>query len=179
MATSEPPDEIESSASVHSQGQTPLEPATTQQGTPISVLTSETLGTSYDPYSEFDIEFSSSSVNFSSPKRREWTTSSSEQPPEAPTASINEGTVTVFEHSSLGLDGSAASISEHDLPNEPPPHINVSIPEDTASHQLVPSEIAGKLESDANILPSAVFASTTEQPGQKGSLRGKVSFRLA
>jgi hypothetical protein len=194
MATSEPPDDVESAASVpYSQGQPPLEPATTQQGTPISVLdtsntsthnrmTSETLGTFCDSCSEFDIEFSSCSVNFSSPKRRERTTSSSEQPVEAPTAIIKEGAVTMPEHSSLRgtrLDGSAVSISEHDLPNELPPHIDVSIPEDTASHQPVPSEITGELQSDANVLPSAVFAGTSEQLGRKGLLKGKVSFRLA
>ena len=67
MATSEPPDEVGSAApAAHSQGRPPLEHATTQQGTPILVLdisdttthdrmTSETLGTFYDSYSEFDI----------------------------------------------------------------------------------------------------------------------------
>ena len=81
MATSEPPDEVGSAVSAaHSQGQPPLEPATTQQGTPISVLdtsdttthsrmTSEILGTFCDSYSKFDIEFLSPSVNFSSQER--------------------------------------------------------------------------------------------------------------
>ena len=72
MATSDPPDEVERPASVaHSHGQPPLEPIienATQQGTPILVLdtsdptthnrmTSETLGTFCDYYSELDIEF--------------------------------------------------------------------------------------------------------------------------
>jgi len=194
MAASKPPDGVESAASVaHSQGQPPLEPATTQQGTPISVLdtsdttthnrmTSETLGTFCDSCSEFDIEFSSSSVNPSSPKRRERTTSSSERPLEAPMAIIKEDTIMTSEHSSLRgtrLDGSAVSISEHDLPNELSPHINVSTPKDTASHQPMPSEITGELQSDANILPSAVFAGTSEQSGRKGLLKGTVLFHLA
>ena len=172
MATSESPEEVESAASVaHSQGQPPLEPATTQQGTPILVLdtsdttrmTSETLGTFCDSCSESDIEFSSSSV----------------RPLEAQTAIIKEGTITMSEHSSLNgtrFDGSAASISDHDLPNELPANINVSIPKDTASHQPTPSKFTGELQADANIISSAVSTSTSEQSSRKCFLKGKSWF---
>jgi len=175
----------------HSQGQPLLEPATTQQGTPSSVLdasdttthngmTSETLGTFYDSYSEPDIEFSSSSVNSFSPKRRERTTSNSERPLEAPTAIIKKGTITMSEHSSLHrtrLDGSATSISEHDLPNELPANINVSISKDTASHPPTPSKITGKLQAD--IISSAVSTGTGEQSSRKCLLKGKSCFFFA
>jgi len=187
----DPPDEVETAASVaHRQGQPPLEPATenaTQQGTPISVLDtsdttthnrmtsdiSKTLGTFCDCYSELDVEFSSSSVDFSSPKRQE-RTSSSERPLESPTAIIKEGTITTSEHSLHGtrLDGSAASISEHDLPKELPANINVSTPKDTAS-QPTPSQITGELQGDANIISSAVSTGTGEQSSRKCLLKGK------
>jgi hypothetical protein len=190
MVTSEPPDEVETAASVaHSQGQPPLESATESavQGTPISVLdasdttthnqmTSETLGTFCDSYSEFDIEFLSPSVNFSSPKRRERTACSSERPLETPTAIVKEGTITTSEHSSLRgtrLDGSATSIYAHDLPNELPPYGNVSIPKDTASHQPTPSKITGEVQADANIISSAVSTGTGEQSSRKCLLKGK------
>ena len=194
MATSEPPDKVGSAASAaHSQGQPPLEPATAQQVTPISVLdtsnttshnrmTSETSGTFYDSYSKFNIEFSSSSVNVSSPKRRERTISSSERPREVPTAIIKEGTVTTSQHNSLQgtrFDGSAASISEHDLPNELLANINASIPKETASHQLTPSKFTGELQADANIISSAVSTSTVEQLSQKCLLKGKSLFCFA
>jgi hypothetical protein len=199
MATSEPPDKVGSAASAaHSQGQPPLEPATALQVTPISVLDtsdtathnrmiSGTLGTFYDSHSKFDIEFSSSSVNVSSPKRREQTISSSERPREVPTAIIKEGTVTTFEHNSLHgtrLDGSAASIFEHDLPNELPANmlpanINASIPKETASHQPTPSKFTGEPQANANIISSAVSTSTGEQWRQKCLLKGKSWFCFA
>ena len=191
MATSDPPDEVERAASVaHSQGQPPLEPIienATQQGTSVldtsdptthNRMTSETLGTFCNSYSELDIEFSSSSVNLSFPKRRERTTSSSsERPLEAPTTIVKEGTMS--EYSSLcgtRLDGSAASIYEHDLPNELPPHGNVLIPKDTASHQPTPSKFTGELHADANIIAPAVSTGTGEQSSRKCLLKGKSHF---
>jgi len=172
MATSKPPDEVGSAASVtHSRGQPPLEPAAenvAQQGTPISVLdtdnqmTSETLGTFCDSYSEFDIEFSSCLVTSSSPKKRKRT------PLEAPTAIIKEGAVTTSNHNSshgTRLDGSGVSISEHDL--------RATIPKETVSHQPTPSKITGELQADANIISSAVSTGTDEKSSQKCLLKGK------
>ena len=120
-------------------------------------------------------------TNNSSPKRRERTNSSSERPLEAPTAIIKEGTITMLEHSSLRgtrLGGSAASISEHDLPDELP-HINVSIPKDTAPHQPTPSKFTGGLQADANIILSAVSTSTGKQSSRKCLLKGKSWFCFA
>jgi len=190
MATSEPPDEVETAASVaNCQGQPPLESATENaaQGAPIWVLdasdttthnqmTSETLGTFCDSHSEFDIEFSSPSVYSSSPKRRERTACSSERPLEAPTAIVKEGTITMSEHSSLRgtrLDGSATSINEHDLPNELSPHSNVSIPKDTASHQPTPSKFTGEPQGDTNIISSAASTGPSERSSRKCLLKGK------
>jgi hypothetical protein len=187
MAMPNPPDEVESAASVaHRQGQLPLEPAAenaTQQGTPISVLDtsdtathnrmtsdiSETLGTFYDSYSELDVKFSSSSADFSFPKRQE-RTSSSERPLESPTAIIKEGTITTSEHSLHGtrLDGSAASISEHD---QLPANINVSTPKDTAS-QPTPSQITREVQADASIISSAVSTGTSKELSRNFLLKG-------
>jgi len=186
----DPPDEVETAASVaHRQGQPPLEPATenaTQQGTPISVLDtsdttthnrmtsdiSETLGTFCDSYSELNVEFSSSSVDFSSPKRQE-RTSSSERPLESPTVITKEGTITTSEHNLHGtrLDGSPASISEHDLPKELPANINVSTPKDTAS-QPTPSKITGEVQADASIISSAVSTGTSKELSRNFLLKG-------
>ena len=129
MATSEPPDKVRSTASVaHSQGQPPLEHATTQQGTPISVLdisdttthdqmTSETLGTFYDSYSEFDIEFSSPSVKFSSPKSQECmaatnglvTKTVSQPGPAIPQLILRHPPLPLSRYSTIGMENSAWS----------------------------------------------------------------------
>ena len=172
MTTSELPDEVESVASViHSQGQPPLEPAAenvAQQGTPISVLdthnqiTSETLGTFCDSYSEFGIEFSSCSVNFSSPKKRKRTIASSER------LEAQEGAITMSKPNSLDgtrLDGSAVSISELDL--------RATTSKEAVSHQPTPSKFTGELQVDANIISSVVSTGTGEQPSQKWLLKGK------
>ena len=96
-------------------------------------------------------------------------------------AIIKEGIVTTSERNSLRgtrLDRSAAPISEHDLPNELPPHINVLVPKDTALHQPTPSKITGRLQTDANIISSAVSTGTSEQSSGKCLLKGKLCFLL-
>jgi hypothetical protein len=83
--------------------------------------------------------------------------------------------------STLGtkLESSPVSISEHDLPYELPPHGNVSIQEDTGSHQPTPPEITRESHDIANILSSAVFTGTSEQSSRKGLLKSKTFFRFA
>jgi hypothetical protein len=97
--------------------------------------------------------------------------------------SIIQGTeVTSFEDSSAPgtqLESSAVSISEHDLSYELPPHGNVSIQEDTCSHQPTPLEITGEPLGIANIFSSATPAATSEQSSRKGLLKGKTCFCFA
>jgi hypothetical protein len=91
--------------------------------------------------------------------------------------SIIQGTeITSFERSSTPgtqLERSAVSISEDDLSYELPPHGNVSVQEDTGSHQPTPLEIAGDPHGIANILSPAVSTGTGEQSRRKGLLKGK------
>jgi hypothetical protein len=82
---------------------------------------------------------------------------------------------TTSEHSSMPgtqLESSAVSISEHDLQYELPPYGNLSIQEDTGSHQPMPPEITEAPHGIANILSSAVFTGTSKQSSQKGLLKG-------
>jgi hypothetical protein len=95
-----------------------------------------------------------------------------------PMPSVIQGTeVTTFERGSTPgtqLESSAVSISEHDLLYElPPPHGNVSIQENTASHQPTPPEITGEPHGNANILSPALFTDTNERSIRKGLLKGK------
>ena len=86
------------------------------------------------------------------------------------------------EYSSLHgtrLDGSAASIYGHDLPNELPPYGNVLIPKDTLSHQPTPSKFTGELHADANVIAPAVSTGTGEQSSRKCLLKGKSHFFFA
>jgi hypothetical protein len=89
---------------------------------------------------------------------------------------------TSFEDSSTPgtqLESSAVSISEHDLSYELPPHGNVSIQEDTRSHQPTPLENTGEPHGIANIFSSAAPAATSEQSSRKGLLKGKTWFCFA
>ncbi|KAF8962055.1 CHAT domain-containing protein [Flammula alnicola] len=154
MATSEYTDEVEIAASVaHSQGQPALESATenaAQQGAPIPVLETS------------DTTTSSSSVNVSFPKNM------------PSVVQGTEGTVMTSEHNSTPatpLESSAVSISEVDLPYELPRHSNVSISEDTASHQPTPPEITEEPQGIATTISSAVFTGTSEQSSPKGLLK--------
>jgi hypothetical protein len=171
----------------------------TSQGQQKRLSISEIMGTFCRKFcnSELDLDFSSSSVNASPLKNRVRTTSTSERPLKVPTEIVNQlqGTATVSQpmpniqgteattsERSLTpgtqLESSAVSISEHDLPYELP-HGNVSIQEDTGSHQPTPPEITEEPHGIANILSSAVFTGTSKQSNRKGLLKGITWFRFA
>ncbi|KAF8962060.1 hypothetical protein BDZ97DRAFT_1826140 [Flammula alnicola] len=155
MATSEHTDEVEIAASVaHSPGEPPLEPATENVSQHEGRLESTI---QYTPH---------------------------QRPPQNPIIPYlesmpsvvqgTEGTATTSEHSSTPgtpLKSSAVSISEVDLPYELPRHSNVSIPEDTASHQPPPPEITEEPQGIANTISAAAFTGTSEQSRQKGLLK--------
>jgi hypothetical protein len=87
--------------------------------------------------------------------------------------SIIQGTeVTSSKRSSTpGTQLESSAVLMHDLSYEP--HGNVSIQEDTSSHQPTPPEIARDLHGIANIVSSAVFTGINEQSRRKGLLKGK------
>jgi hypothetical protein len=172
----------------------------TSQGQQKRLSISEIMGTFCRKFcnSELDLDFSSSSVNASPLKNRVRTTSTSERPLKVPTEIVNQlqGTATVSQPmpniqgteattSERSLtpgtqpESSDVSISEHDLPYELPPHDNVSIQEDTGSHQPTPPETTEEPHGIANIHSSAVFTGTSEQLSRKGLLKGNTWFRFA
>jgi hypothetical protein len=191
MATSEHTDQVE---------------IATSQGQQKRLSISEILGTfcrkfcNYLLYfnSELDLDLLSFSVNVSPPKDRVRTTSSSERSLKVATEIVNDNTqgtttvsqpmpniqgteATTSERSltpGMQLESSAVSMSEHDLPCELPPHGNVSIQEDTGSHQPTPPESTEEPHGIANILSSAVFTGTSKQSSRKGLLKGNTWFRF-